>query len=207
MHDDRILVEQRLNRALRERIRPAIYWRSAPLTVAAWQAPGEPVPFDEAAAQVRAGGYRPTGSGDAWGPPWSTTWFAVTGEVPAEWSGRHVEAVVDLGFDADRPGFQCEGLAYTVDGEPVKGLHPRNAWLPVAAPAAGGERVDYLIEAAANPLIGAQFSPTPLGDKATAGTDPLYRLGRVELAVLDVDVWELVQDLEVLDGLMRQLGL
>ena len=46
-----------------------------------------------------------------------------------------------------------------------------------------------------------------LGDKSTAGNEPLYRLGRMELAVLEPQVWELVQDLEVLDGLMRSLAL
>ena len=202
VHDDRVVIEQRLRRVLRERLIPATYTRVVPMRVAAWPAPGEPVPF----ARARAAEYRPTGPGEPWGPPWGTAWLRITGEVPPDWAGRCVEAVVDLGFAADRPGFQCEGLAYTAGGEPVKGLHPRNAWLPVADPARGGERVEFLIEAAANPLIGDSFQPTPLGERATAGDVPLYRLGRVDLAVFETDVWDLVQDLEVLDGLMRQLG-
>jgi alpha-mannosidase len=196
VHDDRVLVEQRLDRALRERIRPAVYPRSVPLRSSAWHAPGEPVPFQ----QARAAEYQPIEPGAAWGPPWSTTWFHLTGEVPAEWAGKRVEAVVDLGFALDRPGFQCEGLAYTMDGEPVKGLHPRNAWLAV-----DGERVEYLVEAAANPVIGLPSGPTTLGDRASAGAGPLYRLGRLDLVVFDVEVWELVQDLDVLGGLMREL--
>ncbi|MDF5757081.1 glycoside hydrolase family 38 C-terminal domain-containing protein [Spongiactinospora sp. TRM90649] len=202
MHDDRALVEARLERALRERVRPAVHARAVPLGVSVWHAPGEPVPFAHAAGQD----YAPAAVGDAWGPPWGTSWFRLTGRVPAEWAGKTVEAVVDLGFDAGLPGFQCEGLGHTADGEPVKGLHPRNAWLPVAAEALGGEEVLFLVEAAANPLIGMIGGPTPLGDKATAGTAPLYRLARADLAVFDREVWELVQDLEVLDGLMRTLG-
>ncbi len=197
MHDDRILVEKRLDRVLRERIRPAVYSLTAPLRVSAWQAPGEPVPFAEAVQ----GEFTEIVPGQAWGPPWGTTWLRVTGEVPPQWAGRKVEAVLDLGFATDRPGFQCEGLAFTPDGEPVKGLHPRNWWLPVT-----GSSVDYFIEAAANPLIGMPSGQTSLGDKATAGSEPLYRFGRMELAVLEEQVWELVQDLEVADGLMRQLG-
>ncbi|MEV4756928.1 glycoside hydrolase family 38 C-terminal domain-containing protein [Micromonospora sp. NPDC049559] len=203
MHDDRSLVEQRLDRVLTERLRPAIYSHRVPLTVRAWTAPGEPVPF----ARARTADYEPVRSGDPWGPPWSTVWFHLTGEVPADWAGRRVEAVVDLGFEADRAGFQCEGLAYTPDGVPVKGLNPRNAWLPVAASARGGERVEYLVEAGANPLIGQPSGPTTLGERETAGSEPLYRLGRLDLAVLETEVWELVQDLEVLNGLMRELGL
>ena len=30
------------------------------------------------------------------------------GTVPDEWSGHRVEAIIDLGFRADPPGFQCE---------------------------------------------------------------------------------------------------
>jgi hypothetical protein len=36
---------------------------------------------------------------------------------------------------------------------PLKGLAPRNTHVPVAAPARGGERVDLLVEAAANPTV------------------------------------------------------
>ncbi|WP_155368373.1 alpha-mannosidase [Catellatospora vulcania] len=203
MHDDRVLVEKRLRRLLAERIRPAVHSATTPLTAYVWHAPGEPVPFAEAAAAD----YRPAAPGDRWGAPWGTAWFRITGSVPPEWAGREVEALVDLGFDADRPGFQCEGLAYTLDGQIVKGLHPRSGHLPVARPARGGEEVGFLVEAAANPLIGLPWSRTELGDRATAGTEPLYRLGRIELAVFARQVWELVQDLEVLSQLMAELSL
>ena len=36
MHDDRALVERRLARVLGQRLRPAIYPRTAPLRIAAW---------------------------------------------------------------------------------------------------------------------------------------------------------------------------
>ncbi|MFE0426805.1 alpha-mannosidase, partial [Streptomyces sp. NPDC058953] len=138
-----------------------------------------------------------------------TSWFRVTGTVPAAWAGRTVEAVLDLGFDDDLTGFHCEGLVHLPDGTPVKGLHPRNRWVRIAAPACGGEEVRLHIEAASNPLVlphrPFDFRPTPLGDPATAGTEPAYRLGRMDLAVFDETVWQLVLDIEVLDGLMREL--
>ena len=42
MHDDRELVEQRIARILRERLRPAIYGETEPLSVGVWHASGEP---------------------------------------------------------------------------------------------------------------------------------------------------------------------
>ncbi|WP_428951630.1 alpha-mannosidase [Streptomyces sp. cg35] len=203
MHDDRALVEARLKRVLDERIRPAVYPESVPLTVEAWTAPGEPVPVAEGLAAT----HEPVAVGDAWGAPWATTWFKVTGEVPAGWAGRTVEAVLDLGFDERMPGFQCEALVYTPAGEPVKAVNPRNQWVRVGDPATGGERVEWHLEAASNPvLLGDNpFRPTDLGDKETAGDEPQYRLERMDLAVFDRDVWELVADLEVVGELMEQL--
>ncbi|MFF8814704.1 alpha-mannosidase [Streptomyces pactum] len=204
MHNDRGITEDRLRRVLQERIRPAVRPRSVPLTVGMWQAPGEPVPVAEGLAAPRT----PVRAGDAWGPPWGTCWFTVTGTVPHGWAGRTVEAVLDLGFTDAMPGFQCEGLVYRPDGSPVKGLNPLNRWVRVGAPVAGGEAVELHIEAAANPLIlddHRPFRPTVLGDPLTAGPEPLYRLGRMELTVFDETVWELVQDLEVLGGLMAEL--
>ncbi|MER7837140.1 glycoside hydrolase family 38 C-terminal domain-containing protein [Streptomyces sp. NPDC096040] len=203
MHDDRSLVEARLRRVLDERIRPAVYPESVPLDVAVWHAPGEPVPVAEGLAAEPG----PIEVGARWGAPWGTSWFRVTGTVPEEWAGRTVEALLDLGFDENMPGFQCEGLVYRPDGTPVKGLNPRNQWVRVGAPVAGGEQVRLHIEAASNPVIldYHPFRPTWLGDKDTAGHEPQYTLTRMDLAVFDETVWQLVIDLEVLGELMAEL--
>ncbi|WP_409061116.1 alpha-mannosidase [Streptomyces sp. SYP-A7185] len=203
MHDDRTLIEARLKRVLDERIRPAVYPESVPLDVAVWNAPGEPVPVAEGLAATP----EPTEVGAAWGAPWATSWFRVTGTVPEAWAGKTVEAVLDLGFDENMPGFQCEGLVYRPDGTPVKGLNPRNQWVRIAAPAAGGEDVQLHVEAASNPVIldYHPFLPTQLGDKETAGGEPQYKLARMDLAVFDETVWQLVIDLEVLGELMHEL--
>jgi alpha-mannosidase len=203
MHDDRQLVEARLDRMLAQRIRPALYTASVPLDLAVWHVPDEPVPVEDALAAA----YRPTQVGVRWGRPWSTSWFRATGGVPAEWAGRRVEAVFDLGFVGDWPGNQAEALVYDPAGEPIKGIAPQNQHVPIANPARGGERVALLVEAAANPDILADgFRPTPLGDKATAGDEPLYRMLRADLAVLDEAVWHLTLDVEVLGELMRELS-
>ncbi|MEU1788510.1 glycoside hydrolase family 38 C-terminal domain-containing protein [Streptomyces sparsogenes] len=202
MHDDRSLVEGRLDRALHQFIRPAQYSARAPLTLSAWRTPGEPVPVGEALK----GSYEPFETGTDWGSPWSTWWFRLEGEVPGAWAGRRVEAVIDPGFTGDAPGFQAEGLVYDAEGVPVKGIHPRNRHIPVAAPAAGGEPVRLLLEAAANPAVLRDgFEPTRLGDVLTAGDRPLYRFASADLAVLEEEVWHLVLDIEVLSELMREL--
>ncbi|MFE9357630.1 alpha-mannosidase [Streptomyces olivaceoviridis] len=203
MHDDRTLIEARLKRVLDERIRPAVYPESVPLEVAVWNAPGEPVPVEEGLAAEP----EPITVGSRWGAPWGTSWFRVTGTVPEAWAGRTVEAILDLGFDENMPGFQCEGLVYRPDGTPVKGLNPRNQWVRIGAPVAGGEEVRLHIEAASNPVIldYHPFLPTRLGDKETAGSEPQYTLTRMDLAVFDETVWQLVMDLEVLGELMAEL--
>ncbi|MFK0115675.1 alpha-mannosidase [Streptomyces sp. NPDC090994] len=203
MHDDRALVEARLRRVLDERVRPAVYPESVPLDVTVWHAPGEPVPVAEGLAAEG----EPVAPGARWGAPWGTSWFRVTGTVPERWAGKTVEALLDLGFDGNMPGFQCEGLVYRPDGTPVKGLNPRNQWVRIGTPAEGGEQVRLHVEAASNPVIlGPRgFLPTPLGEKETAGTEPLYTLARMDLAVLDETVWNLVLDLEVLGELMAEL--
>ncbi|MFJ8792547.1 alpha-mannosidase [Streptomyces sp. NPDC102462] len=204
MHDERRRIEERAERLHNQRIKPALYAATVPLDIAAWQAPGEPVPFAEAAAAP----YEPFATGTPWGPPWGTTWFRMHGRVPDDWAGRRVEAVIDLGFVGDWPGNQAEALVHLPDGTPLKAVNPLNQYVPIAHPASGGERVDYLVEAASNPdILANDFAgPTPLGDVLTAGDAPLYTFRRADLAVLDEDVFHLDLDLQVLRELMAELG-
>jgi alpha-mannosidase len=203
VHDDRNQVERRLDRVYTQRIQPAKYAARVPLEVEVWHVPGEPVPVGEALDAH----YEPMRVGDPWGPPWGTSWLRVRGTVPSEWAGRRVEAVLDLGFTGGWPGFQAEALAYDTQGRPIKGIAPRNNHVPIANPARGGESVALLLEAAANPdVLVNGFVPTPIGDKATAGTQPLYRLASADLAILDEQVWHLSLDIEVLRDLMLELS-
>jgi alpha-mannosidase len=206
VHDDHVLIEGRLARLL-QRIEDAVYSDRMPLELARWDAPGEPVPL----ARGLAADYRAVRVGDAWGPPWGTTWFRLLGTVPREWAGRTIEAVFDPGFDVMRTGFHVEGLVYDRRGEPVKGLNPRNQWIRIGDPVNGGDPVELYVEAASNPLLlgggGYDFRPTPLGDPQTAGLEPRYRIQRAEVAVFEAEVWELQQDLEVLGQLAAELEL
>lgn len=202
MHDDSRLVLQRITRFLAERISPAVYPQRIPLAVTAWDVPDEPVPFADATAQR----FEPFEAGRLWSKPWGTTWFHATGSVPDAWrdtTDRHlVEMLVDLGFSGDAPGFQAEGLVFTSEGTTVKAVEPFNTAVPI-----DGDAVDLFIEAASNPNIGGSWGwgETVMGDKATAGAEPIYRLRAIDLALRDVTVWELEQDVWTLLGLHAEL--
>ena len=66
MHDNSILVRARIARFVGERVTPAIYRFSAPLTVHAWEVRDEPVPFAEAVGHE----FEPFSVGERWGVPW-----------------------------------------------------------------------------------------------------------------------------------------
>jgi alpha-mannosidase len=205
MHRDEEFVEARLDRFILNHIRPAIYRDRHPLSASAWQVTGEPVPFKFAVTQ----NYQPVDIGWLWGRPWSTVWFKVQGEIPAHWKkgipeNTTMEILVDFGYNRSRSGFQAEGLAYALDGSILKAISPLNSWLPWSV--RNGE-INFLIEAAANPDIAGEydFLPTPYGDWESAPTAPLYKLVELNLALRDLPVWELNQDIWTLQGLMRAL--
>ncbi|MCU1495908.1 MAG: alpha-mannosidase, partial [Acidimicrobiaceae bacterium] len=205
MHDDRVSIEDRVSRMLETRIRPARHRHRSVCAVRAWSAPGRSTP----PAEAIAASYAPLETGSPWGAPWQTTWLEISAEVPATWAGGRVELLVDLGFSAHSPGFQAEGLAYDRDGRILKGIAPKNNWLLVSRSARPGEAVLVYVEAAANPTImGSDDLPMPtlLGDPSTAGDAPLYRFEGAELVLVDEEVAGLVLDVEVLDGLMRELS-
>jgi len=207
MHDDSVLVERRIRRELGERVMPAMYAASVPMTVHAWDAPGEPVPYAEAMAAL-ATDARAFAIGSKWSRPWGTTWFRFTADVPAEWAGARLEAVIDLGFHPDSAGFQSEGLVWApgADGRgvPVQGIHPRRTGLPLPDAPAGP--LEIVVEAAANPafpMVGTRYGH--LGSLKTSGDTPIYSLRQASLAVRDDDVFHLLLDVEVLLGLMTAL--
>lgn len=205
MHNDHALVAARLDRFVRDHLTPALYRDARPLAASAWQVPREPVPFAEAAAQA----FEPVPLGWKWGRAWSTVWFRVTGELPQEWitspaANTRIELLIDFGYNRSRSGFQAEGLAYRADGTLIKSIAPLNSYLPWSA---DDGPIDVLLEAAANPDVAGEytFDPTPYGAWDSAPDEPLYSLKQLEVALLDTVVWELLQDVWTLRGLMNEL--
>jgi alpha-mannosidase len=184
------LIELHIDRVYRDGLLPACSAISAPLAVDRWEAPGEPVPFTEAVANE----FEAFAPGTVWGRPWGTTWLRVRGTVPADWpADAQIDLDVDLGFSRAQPGFQAEGLFWSVDGEPLSGVEPRNSSLRLRGVRPGAD-LDVYVEAASNPDVGSDwtFRPTHLGDLATAGADPIYTFGgaRVTLRSPDIDSLE-----------------
>lgn len=192
----------RLSRFLDELIRPNIYGESFPLKITAWQAPGEPVRFDEAIRQT----YTDFSIGSGWARGWGTTWFHVTGQVPEHLIGHpDLEIVVDLGFRRELEGGQGEGLAFRPDGTIIKAIEPFNRYLPVEDRVEG--RIDFYLEAAANPEVAFNglWQPSLFSTWESTPEKPLYKLRRLDGAIWNREVWELNEDFEVASGLVEEL--
>ncbi|MGB3411049.1 MAG: glycoside hydrolase family 38 C-terminal domain-containing protein [Microthrixaceae bacterium] len=211
MFQQRLISERRLKRIRAELIRPNIWRRSLPFEVEAWAVPpveglaSDPVPVVEALAAD----YSPLTSGSPWGAPWATTWFKFRAVIPEEFAGRPLDAILNLGFGGSGPGFSAEALIWAAgdDGTwiPDRGLHPMNHTVRVTDSAAAGEAVEFLVEAASNPMM-LSFAPDPNSDVQTAGTDPIYRLGTCVLAVVETELQELERDFACVKGWMSELA-
>ncbi|WP_045747169.1 alpha-mannosidase [Actinoplanes rectilineatus] len=209
MHLNPSHVLARLQRVVRDRIRPRLHTPVADVTVTAWRVDGdgEPVPV----ARALEADYTPFAIGDTWAPAWGTTWLRIEGRVPD--TGLPVELVLDLGWFDHSVGGHAEGLAYRPDGVPVKALHPRNGWVrltgPGAAPGLVAEDRTFVVyvEAAANPLLLGlpPFVETTWGEKPGPGEPEPYRLVSAQLCAFDPDVFDLLRDLEATGDLLPHL--
>ena len=154
------------------------------LELSAMSVRGEPIEYADAILRE----FTPIEIGHRWGPPWSTTWFHVTGRVPASWSGRRVVAEF------------CEALAWK-DGRPWRGVDPNHRWLPIE-----GADVDFYLEAAANPVtFFAGSEPSPSMIALRASPEPAFTLRQAELVVQDERIRRLALDLKVLVELAKAL--
>jgi alpha-mannosidase len=198
--DDRIL--GRVDRALRERLRPAVLHHLGDLDVAEWVVPGdgEPVPY----SALETAEFAPVSLPRSWGRAWSTTFFRLTGTAPAAPEGTHLRLEADLGFVDDWPGNQCEGLLLDGSLTPLKAINSRNR--SVFVDAAPGTAVQFTLEAAANPdMLSGGTVPTDRGDRLTAGPEQLFTLRTARWVARDETVWALEHDLDVLRGLAGEL--
>ncbi|HEX2949661.1 MAG TPA: alpha-mannosidase, partial [Armatimonadota bacterium] len=164
-------------------LRHRLWLDHLPLTVAVYQCP-EPITYADAVQQS----YTPVAVGYQWGPAWSTAWFHVQGEYPAEWAGSTVAALIDTGSEA---------LVWQ-DGAPAQGLDVNRQDFVLEYDAAGAGQVDLYIEAAGNELFGA---------RQMKGRDPehMFTLHTASLARLNTPVWDLSHDIRVLLDLATRL--
>ena len=200
-HFDSVILE-RAERVKDDRVRPLIDRTVGHLEVAAWQAPGEPVPPAEAAAQS----FSPIRLPHRWGAAWSTWWFRLSGKVPTTADGQRLRLAVNLGFADAWPGGQCEGLRFDSGLQVIKAVNSRNRSAVITEQAVPGTPLEFFIEAAANPdLFAHGCRPTVLGDHLTAPRDPVYEFRSAQLQIRDEQLWGLFHDLDVLWDLARNL--
>jgi alpha-mannosidase len=179
-------------------LRPSVYPRRVGLGVGAFHVHGEPI----AASDAFGRDYEPFEVGGRWGAMWDTTWFRLRADIPLDWAGDEVAALIHLGGD-EMVGFSAEGLVWQPDGALRQGLHHRHREYVVAAEARGGEPVEFFVEAAANPIPPWHRKDWPLLAPDYDGA-PLYMLGQAELVTVDRDVEALYLDMRLVLQLARR---
>ncbi len=183
------LTEARIRAAL-DRIHQQIYTPKQPIDIAIWNVAGEPV----AAEKAFKAKYAPFTVGDLWGPLWDTAWFRFRGQVPKEWRGCEVVALVRLGGIGNE-GFTAEGLIYH-EGKLVRALNVNRSDVEVAASARGGERFEFFVEAAANG--GADWTGKSRGlNLPEYKGKPQFRLEQAELACVNREAYDFYYDFKV----------
>jgi alpha-mannosidase len=197
--DPRLIDDAHFRRVLRDLVEPALEGPAHPLDeIAAHHVRGEPIPYGDAVERP----FEPFAVGDRWGPSWDTTWFRLRGTVPGEWADEEVVLRFEIGRAGDT-GFGAEALVWH-DGRPVQGLSPNHREYRLTASATGGEQVELLVEAAANPrppfgaAVWPELMPEPDGR-------PLFTLARADLQVVRRDLRAFWYDVRLLDQLLVEL--
>jgi len=174
---DRDFALIRYENFLAEVLGPACTSHRLPLDAAVFQT------AERSAIQAaREATFSPAELGWRWGPVWSTAWFRLTGELPADMRAA-VEAAPEtrslaLGFSSG-----TEALLWQ-DGVRARGFDENRDLFRLALPATA--RVEFLIEAACNMPLGVStfWWDHPEVQKRWREDKP-GRLERAELVVLD----------------------
>lgn len=104
-YDQTAHILRRADRLLSELLLPARWRNRAPLRITAWEVPDEPVTFAEATGHE----FTDFEVGQPWSRHWGTTWFRLTGQVPADCNERlraadlmlRDDTVIDLVADTE----------------------------------------------------------------------------------------------------------
>ena len=193
--ETQLKIETRIQLAEDRFLLPRLYPEKAPLDIQMWEAPGEPVSCEEALRQS----FQPAQEGTRWGRAWGTAWFHFTAQVPADWKGKEVVAVIDLSFE-DEEGFGREGQVW-MDGVPVIALSRYRKAVPLLPKAGGGEAVDFHVEASANPKEEWHWDTGHRHDPEAR----LFEVREARLAVFDPELFGLLIDFRVCREAMFEL--
>ena len=91
----------RCERVIRQRVRPHIHRTIEPLSIEAFDIPGEPMPATVFFVHESKGDvpFQPFAVGSVWGTTWGTTWFRLRGKLPMGYpKSKPLELSIDLGW-------------------------------------------------------------------------------------------------------------
>jgi alpha-mannosidase len=142
--------------------------------------------------------WKPASIGQSFGPSWSTHWFKVNIVIPNDFAGEEVHFIWDN---------NCEGMIFDQNGMPIQGLYggggdDRRAEYILTKNAKGGEKYFFYIEMACNGMFG---NPGPGMFLNPPDPNKNFSLSTAELRCLDVDVWDLFWDFDIIIGIAAEL--
>lgn len=139
--------------------------------------------------------WRPTERGESFGPSWTTHWFRIEIQVPAEWAD---EEQVIFKWDAGN-----EGCIYHEDGTIVVGLSgaERREWIVPEKWQKDGKKHLFYIEMACNGMFG---NGTP-DDIHPPDNNRWFTLSTVELLVPNLEARALYIDYWIIGDAAREL--
>ena len=180
------IYQKRVSRFIQQ-VRDRRYGKSIPLSVTYTYSAVDPIPI----SKLRSRKWMQIQPGTQWGELWGSAWFRVKGEIPSEFSGKEIVALVDLGsegcvFKGETP---YQGLT---DVPRCGDLGSGKRRIMISDDGIAGAPVELLIEAGANALFGSR-----------GNEEFVFR--QADLAVFNRDMWQLGLDLEFLFNLQQAL--
>ncbi|XP_005113086.2 alpha-mannosidase 2C1 [Aplysia californica] len=147
-------------------------------------------------SDVVGGNYKfePCAVGDTFGPVWSTHWFLVNIDIPADWEGKEVHLIWNA---------LCETLVY-VDGHPVQGLsgdYERYSYPLNTNGRKPGSKITLYLEMACNELLGIGN----IAMQKKEDEEKKYTLIQAEIGLFDREAYDLVYDVETLHDIAQEL--
>ncbi|MEM1134753.1 MAG: glycoside hydrolase family 38 C-terminal domain-containing protein [Bacteroidota bacterium] len=180
----------------RKKLKENYYIGNIPLE-ASYHKTKEPIPFQKA-QKINFEKIEP---GKKWGELYDCAWFKFKGEVPAEFAGYEVVALIDVGG---------EGCLFDIDGNPIQGLtNKRIEWtmketiikkrIYLFNEANGGEKVELMVDAGANNILGVENVLT-----YESMEDGVFN--QADLAIFDREKWYLYIEYDLLANLMEDIA-
>lgn len=150
------------------------------------------------------GEYVPIQQGEVWGEAWDNAWFHLKGNIPNSWKNKKI--VSNLNFTG-------EGLIFNNSGVPLQGITSNSVFkkefkreiFPIFEKCKGGEEIELWIEAVAIGYLGINLPYDPKPSDSDRYGEFKATVNKMEYAIFDDELWHLWMDIEVLNGLVKNL--